>query len=70
MKINKLYSSNEFIILSDVSYNQFKWYLMKKKTSDEDDEISDIESYENLVWVPTLNIIDLEKFDYNEFRNY
>ena len=69
MKINKLYSSNEFIILSDVSYNQFKWYLMKKKTSDEDDEISDIESYENLVWVPTLNIIDLEKFDYNELAN-
>ena len=69
MKINKLYSSNEFIILSDVSYNQFKWYLMKKKTSEEDDEISDIESYENLVWVPTLNIIDLEKFDYNELAN-
>ena len=69
MKINKLYSSNEFIILSDVSYNQFKWYLMKKKTSNEDDEISDIESYENLVWVPTLNIIDLEKFDYNELAN-
>ena len=69
MKINKLYSSNEFIILSDVSYNQFKWYLMKKKKSVEDDEISDIESYENLVWVPTLNIIDLEKFDYNELAN-
>ena len=30
MKINKLYSSNEFIILSDSSYNHLKCYLMKK----------------------------------------
>ena len=69
MKINKLYSSNEFIILSDVSFNQFKWYLMKKKTIDKNDEVNDIDSYENLIWVPIINIIDLEKFEYKELNN-
>ena len=67
MKINKLYTSNEFIILSDVSFNQFKWYLMKKKNIDE--EISEIDSYENLIWVPVINIIDIEKFEYEELEN-
>ena len=67
MIINKLYTSNEFIILSDVSFNQFKWYLMKKKNTDE--EISEIDSYDNLLWVPVINIIDIEKFDYEEMEN-
>ena len=64
MKINKLYSSNEFKILSDAYYKEFKWYLMKKRNSDEEIENSD--SYENLVWVPVINIIDFEKFEYEE----
>ena len=66
MKINKLYTSNEFIILSDVSFNQYKWYLMKKKSLEDDEDINDIDSYENLIWVPIINIIDLEKFEYKE----
>ena len=67
MKINKLYTSNEFLILSDVSFNQFKWYLMKRKSTDE--EISEIDSYDNLLWVPVINIIDIEKFEYEELEN-
>ena len=69
MKINKLYTSNEFIILSDVSFNKYKWYLMKKKSLEDDEDINDIDSYENLIWVPIINIIDLEKFEYKEFQN-
>ena len=37
---------------------------MKKRNSDEEIENSD--SYENLVWVPVINIIDFEKFEYEE----
>ena len=68
MKINKLYSPNEFIILSDSSYNHLKWYLMKKISQGEE-ENDDIDSYENLSWVPITNIIDLEKFEYEELGN-
>ena len=68
MKINKLYSPNEFIILSDSSYNHLKWYLMKK-ISQEEEENNEIDSYENLYWVPITNIIDLEKFEYEELGN-
>ena len=65
MKINKLYNSEEFIILSNVSFKHFKWYLMKKKNH-EKEENYDIDSYENLIWVPIISIIDLENFDYED----
>ena len=35
-----------------------------KKISQEEEENNDIDSYENLSWVPITNIIDLEKFEY------
>ena len=65
MKINKLYNSEEFIILSNVSFKHFKWYLMKKKNH-EKEENYDIDSYDNLIWVPIISIIDLENFDYED----
>ena len=58
------------MILSDVSFNKYKWYLMKKKSLEDDEDINDIDSYENLIWVPIINIIDLEKFEYKEFQNF
>ena len=67
MKINKLYSSNEFMILSDTSFKDFKWYLMKKRSAEEETE--NLDSYENLIWVPAINIIDLEKYEYEELGN-
>ena len=66
-KIKKLFNSDEFIILKDISFKNLKWYLLKKKNIDE--ENSDIESYENLIWAPSINIIDLEKFEYEESTN-
>ena len=67
MKINKLYSSNEFMILSDTSFKDLKWYLMKKRSAEEETE--NLDSYENLIWVPVINIIDLEKYEYEELGN-
>ena len=67
MKINKLYSSSDYKILSDVSYLQLKWYLLKKKN--EEDEEENEYSYDNLIWVPLINIIDLSSFEYNEIDN-
>ena len=64
MKIKKLYCSEEYTILSDVSFNQLKWYLLKSKNSEEED--NDMDSYENLNWVPITDIIDFEKFQYEE----
>ena len=68
MKINKLYSSDEFMILSDITFKQLKWFLLRKKNLEEEDN-ENIDSYENLIWVPIINIIDLEKFDYKEQEN-
>ena len=64
VKIKKLYCSEEYTILSDVSFNQLKWYLLKSKNSEEED--NDMDSYENLNWVPITDIIDFEKFQYEE----
>ena len=55
------------MILSDTSFKDFKWYLMKKRSAEEETE--NLDSYENLIWVPAINIIDLEKYEYEELGN-
>ena len=69
MKINKLYNSDEFMILSDISFKNFKWFLMKKKNHEKEEDNFDADSYENLIWVPIIHIIDLENFEYEEMQN-
>ena len=59
--------TNEFMILSDTYFKDFKWYLMKKRSAEEETE--NLDSYENLIWVPVINIIDLEKYEYEELGN-
>ena len=55
------------MILSDTSFKDLKWYLMKKRSAEEETE--NLDSYENLIWVPVINIIDLEKYEYEELGN-
>ena len=62
IKLNYQYSPNEYFILCDKTYKEFKWYLMKKQS-----EYSQNDTYENLIWVSSLDIVDVDK--YNEYSN-
>ena len=64
IKLNNLYNPNEYIILSDKTYHSFKWFLMKKKNNEEDEEN---DTYDNLIWVPKIDIVDLN--DFNKYIN-
>ena len=65
LKLNNQYSPNEYNILCDKTYEEFKWFLMKKKPNPGEDE--EIDSYNNLIWVPKIDVIDLERF--NKYMN-
>ena len=62
IKINYQYNSNEFFILCDKVYGELKWYLMKKQIDYEKED-----TYDNLIWVPKIDVVDLDKF--NEYSN-
>ena len=66
LKLNEQYSPNDYKILCDKTYNQFKWFLMKRKY-DEEEEIEETDNYDNLIWVPKIDIIDLNNF--NKYTN-
>ena len=61
LKLNYQYNPNEYIILCDKTYNQFKWFLMKKKYNEFENE--EMDNYNNLIWVPKIDISDLEGFN-------
>ena len=65
LKLNNQYGPNEYIILCDKTYEDFKWFLMKKRRSQVEDE--EIDSYDNFIWVPRIDVVDLEKF--NKYAN-
>ena len=62
IKLNYQYNPNEYFILCDKTYKQFKWYLMKKQS-----EYSQHDTYDNLIWVSSLDVVDIDK--YNEYSN-
>ena len=62
IKINNQYNPNEYFILCDKTYKGFKWYLMKKQSEYEQND-----TYENLVWASSLDVVDIDKF--NEYAN-
>lgn len=65
LKVNSPYGPNEYNILCDKTYEDFKWFLMKKKPNPGEDE--EIASYNNLIWVPMIDVVDLERF--NQYKN-
>ena len=62
LKLHNQYTSNNYIILCDKVYKEFKWFLLKKKLK-EDDEEEIINTYNNLIWVPIKDIVDLDNFN-------
>ena len=62
IKINYQYNPNEFFILCDKTFGELKWFLMKKQIDYEKED-----TYDNLIWVPKIDVIDLDKF--NEYSN-
>jgi len=65
LKLNNVYGPNEYNILCDKTFEEFKWFLMKKKPSPGEDE--EIDTYNNLIWVPKIDVVDLEMF--NQYIN-
>ena len=62
IKLDYQYNPNEYFILCDKTYKEFKWYLMKKQS-----EYSQNDCYDNLIWVSSLDVVDVDK--YNEYSN-
>ena len=60
IKLNNLYNPNEYIILCDKEYKKLKWFLMKKKSNEKEEEKN---TYDNLIWVPKIDIVDLNNFN-------
>ena len=66
-KNEKKYSLKNYSIISDTIYGEFKWYLLINKSDPSITEKKDNYNYDNLLWVPKINIIDIDS--YNEVKN-
>ena len=66
-KNEKKYSLKNYSIISDTIYGEFKWYLLINKSDPSITEKKDNYNYDNLLWVPKINIIDID--NYNEVKN-
>ena len=56
------------MILCDKKYGDLKWYLLTGKNNTNKLEENNIKyNYEDLIWVPIINIEDIDKF--NEYNN-
>ena len=60
IKLNYQFNPNEYFILCDKAYKQFKWYLMKKQS-----EYNENDTYDNLIWVSSIDVVDID--NYNEY---
>ena len=67
-KEDKIYSAKNYDILADINYGELKWYLLTNK-SDNLVKENDKYNYDNLYWVPKINIIDLDIENNNEIKN-
>ena len=61
IKLNNQYSPNEYIILCDKVYHKLKWFLMKRKFIENKED--EKETYDNLIWVPIIDVVDLNNFN-------
>ena len=66
-KNEKKYSLKNYSIISDTIYGEFKWYLLINKSDPSITEKKGKHNYDNLLWVPKINIIDID--NYNEVKN-
>ena len=66
-KNEKKYSLKNYSIISDTIYGEFKWYLLINKSDPSITEKKGKHNYDNLLWVPKINIIDIDS--YNEVKN-
>ena len=66
-KNEKKYSLKNYSIISDTIYGEFKWYLLINKSDPSITEKKGNYNYDNLLWVPKINIIDID--NYNEVKN-
>ena len=60
------YSLNNYNILSEKSYENLKWYLLINKNMNNNEILgneNELLNYENLIWVPKINIIDIEEYE-------
>ena len=68
LKLHNQYNSNEYIILCDKTYRELKWFLMKKKYNEDENESEEkTNAYDNLIWVPIIDVVDLDNF--NQYSN-
>ena len=58
IKSNNQYNSNEYFIKCDKTLGVLKWYLLKKRT-----DYKEKDTYENLIWVPKVDIVDIDQFN-------
>ena len=64
----KEYSLKKYNIICDKIYGELKWYLLANK-SDFMDKEKEIYNYDNLFWVPKINIIDIDSYQENKNEN-
>ena len=64
----KEYSLKNYNIICDKIYGELKWYLLANK-SDFMDKEKEIYNYDNLFWVPKINIIDIDSYQENKNEN-
>ena len=64
----KEYSLKNYNIICDKIYGELKWYLLVNKSEFLDKE-KEIYNYDNLFWVPKINIIDIDSYQENKNEN-
>ena len=64
-KKDKKYSIKEYDILDEKSYDNLKWYLLANKNMNNDilENENEVYNYNNLIWAPKINIVDIEEYD-------
>ena len=67
-KENKIFSLKNYDIITDINYGELKWYLLANKPDNLIKENNKYD-YDNLYWVPKINIIDLDIENNNEIKN-
>ena len=65
----KKYSVKNYNVLCDKIYGELKWYLKKKKKEDIPNEDDEKLNYEDLFWVPKINIIDIDEYPESNNEN-
>ena len=65
----KKYSVKNYNVLCDKIYGELKWYLLSRKKEDIPNEDDEKLNYEDLFWVPKINIIDIDEYPESNNEN-